>query len=187
MKPLSNTSWECRIDGVEAIRYPAQEVFDALDIVKISEITDEPKIKAKAKSLTNQKKDYKFLVSLIFCYDVLFKVNYVSKELQGKTKDIDAKMESFEKLLSWLRIYEKEGFNGVLIGANELIETVELSLEFKKISRQKNTKKKENVFFKAQGQPFDDPKKHKEFNASTLCWIKLFNHWKLDLNNLKIM
>ena len=68
---MSNTSWECRIDSVKAILYQVGEVYDAL--VEISEKTDEPKVKAEAESLANQLKYYKFLTSLIFWYEVLFK------------------------------------------------------------------------------------------------------------------
>ena len=85
-KPLSNTRGECRINSVKAILYQAGEVFDAL--VEISEITDEPKVKAEAESLANQLKHYKFLVSLIFWYNVLFKVNYISKEPQDKLRTL---------------------------------------------------------------------------------------------------
>ena len=124
VKPLSITRWECRIDSFKAIRYQVGEVYD--DLVKISEITIEPMVKAEAESLANQLKEYKFCVSLIFWYEVLFKVNYVSKELQGETKCINEGMESSEKLLSWLRNYREEGFNDVLIGANELAKLIEL-------------------------------------------------------------
>ena len=143
MKPLSITRWECRIDNVKAICYQVGEVYDAL--VEISEITNEPMVKAEAESLANQLKDYKFCVSLIFCYEILFKVNYVSKELQGETKDINEGMESFGKLLSWLRNYREEGFNNVLIGANELAESIELPPESRKF-HEKNTLKEVNVF-----------------------------------------
>ena len=54
VKPLSNTRWECRSDSVTAIHYHVGEVYDAL--VEISEIRDEPNIKAEAESLANQLK-----------------------------------------------------------------------------------------------------------------------------------
>ena len=126
---MSITRWECRIDSVKAIHYQVGEVYDAL--VEISEISDDPKIKTEAESLASNLKEYKVLVSLIFWYKELFKVYYVRKELQGETKDIDEGMESFEKLLSWLRSYREGGFDDVLIGANELAEVVELPLEFR--------------------------------------------------------
>ena len=138
MKPLSIKRGECRIDCVKAIRYQVGEVYDA--VVEVSEITNEPMVKAEAESLTNQPKDYKFCASLIFWYEVLFKVNYVSKEQQGETKDINEGMESFEKLLSWLRNYREEGCNDVLIGANELAESIELPPESRKLREKKYVK-----------------------------------------------
>ena len=45
-------------------------------------------------------------------------------------------MESFEKLLSWQRIYREEGFNDVLVGANELAEAVELTLEVRQFQEE---------------------------------------------------
>ena len=135
VKPLSKTRWECQIDSVKAICYQVGEVYNVL--VEISEITDEPKVKTAAESLANQLKGYKFSVSLIFWHEVLFKVNFVSKELQGETKDIDEGMDSLEKLLSWLRIYREGGCDDVLIGTNELAEAVKSPLElrtFKKMT-----------------------------------------------------
>ena len=152
VKPLRNTRWECGIDSVKAIRYQARDVFDAL--VEISEITDYPKVKAEGESLANQLKDLKFSVSLIFWYEVLFKVYYVSKELQGKTKDINAGMELFEKLLSLLRIYREQSFNSILIGANKLAEAVKLSLEFRKLQDKKYCglhRRKKNFLHEAEG------------------------------------
>ena len=75
--------------------------------MEISEIKDETKVKAEAESLANQPISFKFFVSLIFLYDALFPVNYVSMELQGETTNIVDGMVSFEKLLSWLRIYRR--------------------------------------------------------------------------------
>ena len=90
-----------------------------------------PRQKTAAESLANQLTDYTFLISLIFWHELLFKVNFVSKELQGETKDIDEGMESFEKLLSWLRIYREGSFDDVLISTNELAKAVELPLELR--------------------------------------------------------
>ena len=95
---------------------------------------------------------------MIFWYVVSFKVNYVSRELQGKTKNIDAGTELFVELLSWLRIYGEEGFNGVLICANESAEAVELPLEFRKLQDKKIRRRKRMFLYKAEGQLLDDPK-----------------------------
>ena len=69
---------------------------------------------------------------MVFWHDLLFKVKYASKDLQDETKHIDEGMESFDKLLAWLRKYRESGFNDVLIGTNELAEAVELPMKFRK-------------------------------------------------------
>ena len=85
VKPLSITRWECRNDSVKAIRYQVGEVYDAS--VEISEIANEPMVKAEAESLANQLKDYKFCASLIFWYEVLFNDVLISaNELAESTK-----------------------------------------------------------------------------------------------------
>lgn len=183
VKPLSDTRWECRIDSVKAIRYQVGEVYDAL--VETSEITDEPKVKAETEGLANQLKDYKFLVSLIFWHDLLFKVNYVSKELQGKTKDIDEGMESFEKLLSWLRKYRESGFNDVLIGANDLAEAVELPLEFRKFQDKRLQRRKRMFSYEAKDQAFDDPKEAYRVQCFTLVLDKAIQSLESRFMQLK--
>ena len=69
--------------------------------------------------------------------EVPFKINYVSKELQGETKGINEGIESFKTLLSWLRNYGEEGFNDALIDTNELAESIELPPEFRKFHEKK--------------------------------------------------
>ena len=124
-------------------------------------------VKAEAESLANQLKDYKFCVSLIFWNEVLFKVNYVSKELQGETKDINEGMESFEKLLSWLRNYREEGFNDVLLGANELAESIELPTESRKFYEKKYVEGSECFCMRQMINLMMIQKKRTEFSAST--------------------
>ena len=64
----------------EKVRYQIGEFYDAL--FKISEISEDPQIESEAESLGNAMKDYTFLVSLVFWYDLLFQVNYVSKNFK---------------------------------------------------------------------------------------------------------
>ena len=183
VKPLSITRWECRIDSVKAIRYQVGEVYGAL--VEISEITNEPMVKAEAESLANQLKDYKFCVSLIFWYEVLFKVNYVSKELQGETKDINEGMESFEKLLSWLRNYREEGFNDVLLGANELAESIELPTEPRKFYEKKIRRRKRMFLYEANDQSYDDPKETYRVQCFNLVLDQAIQSLKSRFKQLK--
>ena len=88
VKPLSETRWECRVESVKAVRYQMPEIYDAL--VEVSEATNDPKACSEAISLSNELKDFKFIVSVVFWYAILFQVNLVSKQLQGEAVDLNA-------------------------------------------------------------------------------------------------
>jgi hypothetical protein len=60
-------------------------------------------IKSEAETLGNAMNDY--TIFSMFWYDLLFQVNYVSKELQSEPIDVSIALSSFEKLLKWLRNY----------------------------------------------------------------------------------
>uniref|UniRef100_A0A8C3IGQ8 TTF-type domain-containing protein n=1 Tax=Chrysemys picta bellii TaxID=8478 RepID=A0A8C3IGQ8_CHRPI len=115
VKPLCETRWECTMQSVKALRNQAGEFYDAL--VEVAETTDDAQAKNEAEWLAIQMKNYKFLVSLVFWHDLLFQVNFVSKELQSDPMDISAGISSFKKLCNWLKTYREKGFQEVLIGA----------------------------------------------------------------------
>ena len=71
-------------------------------------------------------KQCKFLVSLVLWYDVLFQVNFVSKELQGETVDLSTAMDSFNNSRIWLRRLRVDGFAQILVLAKELAEHIEV-------------------------------------------------------------
>ena len=79
VKPLYETRWECRIDSVKALRYQLPEMCNALD--EFAEEADDAIIKNEAGTLYETLKQYKFLVSLVLWYAVIFQVNFVSKKL----------------------------------------------------------------------------------------------------------
>ena len=76
---MSETRWKCRVDSVKAVRYQLPEIYDAL--IEVSEATDDPKARSEAISLINELKDFKFIVSVVFWYSILFQVILVSKQL----------------------------------------------------------------------------------------------------------
>ena len=65
-------------------------------------------------------------MSLVLWYDVLFQVNFVSKELQGETVDLSTAMDSFNNLMTWLRKLRVDGFVHILVTAKELAEDMEV-------------------------------------------------------------
>lgn len=83
VKPLSETLWESRIDALEPLRYHIDEVYDA-----VYEAATDAKIDAFGKitaiGIAKKLTDFRFLCCLITWYDVLFRINLVSKTLHRK-------------------------------------------------------------------------------------------------------
>ena len=124
MKPLCETTWGCRINSVKALRYQLPQVCDSLD--DLTKVADYPKIKSEAESLYECLSQYKFIVSLVLWYDVLFQVNLVSKELQGETVDLSHATSCFSKLMTWLKELRAKGLNQVLVTVRELAEDMDV-------------------------------------------------------------
>ena len=114
VKLLCETKWECKTDGVKALRYQA----------------DDAMIKNKAETLYETLKWYKFLVLFVLWYDKLFQINLVSKELQSKKVNLSTAMDSFNNLMTWLRKLEVDGFVQIHITAKELAEDIEVVAVF---------------------------------------------------------
>lgn len=87
VKPVCETHWECRIDGVKAVRYQTAEVYDALIALAESEQADAG-VHHEAFSLACHLTEFKFLVSIAMWYPIPFQVNVVSKSTQSK-KNMD--------------------------------------------------------------------------------------------------
>ena len=152
VKPLSETRWECRMDSVKAVRYQATEVCDALE--ELAECTDDAQGKSEAESLASQMRSYKFLVALVFWHSLLFRVNFVSKELRSDTMDIVTGLTSFERLCDWLKTYRETGFEDALINANELAT----ELEVEPVFPHKHSRTKKRMFtYESFHEPISDP------------------------------
>ena len=87
---------ECKIDSVNTLRYQLPEVCEALD--KLTEETGDAMIEREADTLYKTLKQYKFLVSLVLWYDVLFRVNFVSKELTSRFEHSNGFVQQLDDL-----------------------------------------------------------------------------------------
>jgi hypothetical protein len=86
LKPLSTTRWSSRIDALTPLRYQMGEIYDAL--VEIRTTFKDAEAKAKAEGLARSMKKFQFICSVFIWYEVLFKVDKVSKTMQSPKIDI---------------------------------------------------------------------------------------------------
>ena len=128
LKPLSETRWECRIESVKAVRYQLEDVADCLEA--LSDIGD-PALYSECRSLRREILSYEFIISLIVWYDILFKINIISKLWQKVNMDLSTAMKHFEGFLTWISEYRKSGWVSVLVDANSLAEEIGVNKEFK--------------------------------------------------------
>ena len=120
VKPLSETRWECRVDSVKAIRYQATEIFDAL--LEVADNTSDSMAHSQALSLANELKEMKFVVSIVFWYEILNRVNVISKLLQSETCDLSDAIAMMQNVLAWLQTYRNNGFESAVAQAKVIVE-----------------------------------------------------------------
>ena len=114
------------MDSVKAVRYQATEVCDALE--ELAECTDDAQGKSEAESLVSQMRSYKFLVALVFWHSLLFRVNFVSKELQSDTMDIVTGLTSFESRRDGV-VVRASASQSVDLGFIPLVESYQKTLK----------------------------------------------------------
>lgn len=87
VKPLSETRWESRIDALKPLHYQLGDIYDALadiaDDIHLTETSGNTS-RTDARVIAKFISSFKFVVSLVVWYDVLFEINVTSKQLQTK-------------------------------------------------------------------------------------------------------
>ncbi|XP_042467534.1 zinc finger MYM-type protein 1-like [Zingiber officinale] len=130
LKPLSITRWESRTESVKAVVLQAQQIREALLQVAEEKDTDS-KIRSEAKSLaTFELGNFEFLVGMIIWYEILGKVNIVSKSLQYENMLIDVAMTKIKGLIASFEEYRESEFGQAINTSKELASTMEIDPVF---------------------------------------------------------
>ncbi|KAL4123351.1 hypothetical protein QTP88_015547 [Uroleucon formosanum] len=138
MKPLSDTRWESRINSVKVVRFQTEQIYNAL--IKLSEVENiDAGTRHEAVSLADQLTDFKFLISLVVWYDILFQVNLVSKSLQAKAMDLINGSNMLKSTLEFIKNY-RDQFDQFLVKAKAIADELGVDSEIKVV--RKRIKKK---------------------------------------------
>lgn len=180
VKPLSDTRWECRVNSVKAVRYQLPEIYDAL--VEVAETTNDTKARSEATSLSDELKDFKFIVSIVFWYAILFQVNLVSKQLQAEAAHLSVAVSTMERTLEWLRNYRKDGFQSALGEARDIAEELETEPVFKQA---RIIRRKRQFAYEGRDEPVDSPQANFEVNCFNLILDKAVSSMESRFDQLK--
>lgn len=156
LKPLSDTRWSSRIDAITPLRYQLGEVYDAL--FEISEGNFENNVKNLAASLAKKLQNFEFICILILWYNILSKVNIVSKIIQKPNFDVAQCYNHLNNLNNFLKAYRSDkGFNDLLIDAKEIASSLDIEPTFKKQRGLKPRKiKKKHFDYECDDEPIQD-------------------------------
>jgi len=81
---------------------------------------------SEAESLCKELENFSFVVALVFWQDILFQVNYVSKQLQNESTDLSVAVECLKRLSAWMQKYRGTCFTTALIAAREIALQLEI-------------------------------------------------------------
>ncbi|XP_022014169.1 zinc finger MYM-type protein 1-like [Helianthus annuus] len=131
LKSLSTTRWESRIDSIKPIKNQLGDVRKALREVR--ETDRDAKIISEAKSLEEYELgDFEFLAQIVIWFELLSKVNVVSKRLQSKDVVLDVAIDEVDKLIKFFKNYREVGFSKALDEAREIANEIGVNWEFRK-------------------------------------------------------
>jgi len=130
LKPLSDTRWESRIDALSPLRNNIGDYLDALLAIYDNENNDN-NTKSEAKSLA-MKLDYEFICSLIIWYEILSRINVVSKMFQSSNTNLNESTKCLNNLITFFKEFRlDDNFSNILKKAITLAEDVDISPQFK--------------------------------------------------------
>lgn len=161
MKPLSDTRWESRIEAVKSILFQFDDVVGCIESLKNQ--TDQSDTLSDCDSVLNEMLSLEFVISLHVWYELLSRVNVISKLWQSVQVHLSIALKHLHTFCDWIKEYRQTGFEKCLSDAQQFIDRscYDLPNEFKN----KRVVKKKRVFdYEGEDQPIQCPKSRYEAN-----------------------
>lgn len=158
LKAVSDTRWESRINAIRPLRYHLGEVYDSL--IELAEMENrDMSSRHQAQCLAAKLKNFKFLCSVVIWYELLSKVNVVSKMLQAPNLNFPACTELMKNLITFLNEQRTdEGFENFIKTAEELAELIEAEKKFPDIQTVRRRRVPTRATYEHRDEPIIDPK-----------------------------
>ncbi|GJZ02219.1 zinc finger MYM-type protein 1-like protein, partial [Tanacetum coccineum] len=138
LKSLSTTRWESRVECVKAIKFQLSDIREAL--IQVSEKDNDSVIQSQAKSLaTNELGDFEFIVAVVIWFEILQRVNLVSKKLQSDDMLINVAITEVQDLISFFKDFRVTGFSNAIDVAKQIAIEMDIDPMFiqKRVIRRK--------------------------------------------------
>ncbi|XP_076947445.1 uncharacterized protein LOC143619385 [Bidens hawaiensis] len=114
---LSQMRWESRVESVKAIKLQLADVREAL--LEIGENDGDLAIADKATAIA-ENIGFDFLVSIVIWYQVLDKMNIVSKSLQSKDILLEIAIKEIRRLIDFFKEFRENGFSKAIDEAEKI-------------------------------------------------------------------
>ncbi|GFX29450.1 retrovirus-related Pol polyprotein from transposon opus [Trichonephila clavipes] len=142
LKPLSETRWESRIGAVKAIFLQFDDVIECVNELKNK--TDDSETLSDCDAVLNEMFSFEFIVALHVWYEVLLRVNNISKLWQSVQVDLKVAINTLLSFCSWIQEFRNAGLDNSVAQARLFVEksTFEIESQFK----EKRTTRKKRMF-----------------------------------------
>lgn len=161
VKGLSETRWECKISAVKAARFQIKELKAALTEVADQAKGKDAKCYAECIGLMKEISSFRFIVCLEVWYNILYRINGISKVLQSETMQINAAIGLIEGCRAELSAFRDTGFEEAVTVATDLAQESDIMPAFPE-ARFRRTKRQ--FGYEAADESIQDPKEQFRVN-----------------------
>ncbi|GFX20393.1 zinc finger MYM-type protein 1 [Trichonephila clavipes] len=130
LKPLSETRWESRIRAVKAIFLQFDDVIECVNELKNK--SDDSESLSDCDAVWNELFSFEFIVAMHVWYEVLLRVNNISKLWQSVQVNLKVAIDTLRSFCSWIQEFRNTGFDNRVAQARLVVEksTFEIESQF---------------------------------------------------------